>query len=137
MKVESKRYTGKSIDVLFHKERCIHAAKCVRGLPEVFNLKRRPWVNADGATVDKIVEVIERCPSGALEYVRKDGGMQENPAEETTIKATANGPIFIKGNLSINQKDDTIACTRATLCGCGSSTNRPFCDNSHLHENKS
>ncbi|MFS1515236.1 (4Fe-4S)-binding protein [Bacillus sp. SCS-151] len=135
MSVEKKRYTGASIDVTFSKERCIHAAKCVRGLPKVFNLKKRPWINADGETVDKIVEVIERCPSGALEYIRKDGGKQETPAYETTIEAASNGPIYIKGNLSIKHKESTIVCTRATLCGCGSSKNSPFCDNSHVNEN--
>ncbi|MEW9502864.1 (4Fe-4S)-binding protein [Jeotgalibacillus marinus] len=134
MNTESKRYTGENIDVIFHRERCIHAAKCVRGLPKVFNLKEKPWVNADGETVDKIVEVIEKCPSGALQYERKDGFQQESSAKETTIEATLNGPMFIRGNLSIKQKEQTIKCTRAALCGCGSTQNGPFCDNSHVNK---
>ncbi|WP_082083643.1 (4Fe-4S)-binding protein [Paenibacillus beijingensis] len=72
MSDEVKRYTGEHIDVLFHPERCIHSANCVRGLPEVFNVKRKPWVNADGESADKIAALIDTCPSGALQYIRKD-----------------------------------------------------------------
>lgn len=72
MNNEYKRYTGKDIDVFFSAEICAHAAKCVKGLPEVFDLKKKPWVNADGAEADEIAKVIDQCPSGALKYVRKD-----------------------------------------------------------------
>ncbi|MFD2615365.1 (4Fe-4S)-binding protein [Paenibacillus gansuensis] len=73
MEREYKRYTGKDIDVLFHAETCAHAAKCVRGLPGVFDVKKKPWVNADGAEADLIAQLIDQCPSGALKYERKQG----------------------------------------------------------------
>jgi uncharacterized Fe-S cluster protein YjdI len=72
MNNDYKRYTGKQIDVIFHTEICAHSARCVRGLPNVFDTKKKPWVNADGEEADKIAEVIDQCPSGALEYIRKD-----------------------------------------------------------------
>ncbi|WP_379968239.1 (4Fe-4S)-binding protein [Ectobacillus sp. sgz5001026] len=132
MNNEPKRYIGEQIDVIFHTERCVHAAKCVKGLPKVFNVNKKPWVNADGEEASKIAKVIEECPSGALEYIRKDSGEQEVPKDKTTVEVAANGMIYLTGNLEIQKGDETIPCTRATLCGCGSSKNKPFCDNSHL-----
>jgi len=47
---------------------CIHAGECVRGLPSVFNLSKKPWVNVDGAHAAAVIEQVKRCPSGALTY---------------------------------------------------------------------
>ncbi len=69
---EIKIYKGKDIDVLFHSGKCGHSANCVRGLPGVFNVKKKPWIQADGETADKIADLIDKCPSGALQYIRKD-----------------------------------------------------------------
>ena len=93
MKKDYKRYTGETIDVIFHPERCIHAAKCVKGLPKVFDVNKKPWVNVDEEEADEIANVIEQCPSGALEYTRKDRGEQEVPKDKTTIEAASNGMI--------------------------------------------
>ncbi|ENQ3107061.1 (4Fe-4S)-binding protein [Bacillus cereus] len=71
-KFKSKRYAGKDIAVFFNAEIYAHAAKCVKGLPEVFDINKKPWVNANGAEADEIAKVIDQCPSGALKYVKKD-----------------------------------------------------------------
>jgi uncharacterized Fe-S cluster protein YjdI len=47
---------------------CIHAGECVRGLPSVFSLSRKPWIDVNGATAAEIIEQVKRCPSGALSY---------------------------------------------------------------------
>ena len=47
---------------------CIHSAKCFKGLPEVFDPKKRPWINAEGATTERIIEQVKICPSGALSF---------------------------------------------------------------------
>ena len=65
-----KTYQGRSIAVSFEAKRCRHAAECVRGLPEVFDIERRPWIQPDNAAADRTAEVVRRCPSGALEYHR-------------------------------------------------------------------
>ncbi|RUS49011.1 (4Fe-4S)-binding protein [Cohnella sp. AR92] len=72
MNSEVKRYTGKEIDILFDSERCAHSGVCVRGLPQVFDVRRRPWVLADAESADLIAKLIDRCPSGALRYERKE-----------------------------------------------------------------
>ncbi|WP_097866360.1 (4Fe-4S)-binding protein [Streptomyces sp. rh34] len=79
---EKRSYEGRSITVTFEAGRCLHAAVCVRGLPEVFDTGRRPWIRPDGADAERLAEVVERCPSGALQYERVDGGdrSQASPA---------------------------------------------------------
>lgn len=76
---EKKAYEGKSITVTFEARRCQHAAECVRGLPEVFDLDKRPWIQPDGAEAERLAEVVRRCPSGALQYELVDGGGAEAP----------------------------------------------------------
>jgi uncharacterized Fe-S cluster protein YjdI len=67
-----KTYEGKEVDVSFDPEICRHAGNCVRGLPTVFDAKRRPWITPDGASADEVVAQVKRCPSGALEYRLRD-----------------------------------------------------------------
>ena len=54
---------------------CIHSGNCVRGLPLVFDVKRKHWVRPELATAAEVAAQIGRCPSGALQYIlKKDGG---------------------------------------------------------------
>jgi uncharacterized Fe-S cluster protein YjdI len=68
--VSRKTYTGAEVDVSFDPELCIHAAECVKGLPSVFDTKKRPWIRPDGAPADDVVAQVARCPSGALKIER-------------------------------------------------------------------
>jgi uncharacterized Fe-S cluster protein YjdI/CDGSH-type Zn-finger protein len=63
-----KEYRGERITVTFDAGRCLHAAECVRGLPQVFDTERRPWISPDDAAAGRVAEVVRRCPSGALQY---------------------------------------------------------------------
>lgn len=63
-----REYRGEEITVYFDKDMCQHAAECVKGLPEVFNVKVKPWIAPDEAAAKHVAEVINRCPSGALKY---------------------------------------------------------------------
>ncbi|GAA4254629.1 hypothetical protein GCM10022255_060030 [Dactylosporangium darangshiense] len=73
---EKKAYKGQSITVTFEARRCLHAAECIHGLPEVFDTARRPWIQPDGAAADRLADVVPRCPSGALQYELADGGTE-------------------------------------------------------------
>lgn len=125
-----KTYVSEHIDVSYDKARCLHAAECVKGLPEVFDVKERPWIQPQHAQADKVAEIVERCPTGALTYVRKDGKADEVAPEKTVITNADGNRIYVKGNLHIETDEGSIQVTRATLCGCGYSGNKPFCDNS-------
>lgn len=74
--------------------------------------------------------MVERCLTGTLEYVRKDGGTNEVAPEKTTVHLVDNHRLYVHGNLDITTDERSIKAIRATLCGCGYSNNKPFCDNS-------
>lgn len=126
-------YRGTDIEVSFDGDLCIHATDCVRGLPAVFDRERRPWVFADNAIAEEVSAVIERCPSGALQYRRLDGARNEPTGPVTTVTAVENGPLALRGDFVVRRGDGTHErLPRAALCRCGQSKNKPFCDNSHL-----
>lgn len=66
-----KKYTGEKIDVFYNKDICTHAGECVKGNGDVFEVGRRPWVMPDAAEANEVAEVIDRCPSKALQYITK------------------------------------------------------------------
>jgi len=61
-----RRYTGHAIDVTFDAEICKHSGYCVKGLPAVFDTKKKPWIQPDEASADAVTVAVARCPSGAL-----------------------------------------------------------------------
>jgi CDGSH-type Zn-finger protein/uncharacterized Fe-S cluster protein YjdI len=130
----TKLYYGKNIDVTFDPKRCIHAAECVNNLPEVFDTTRRPWILTDNADADEVARVTLRCPTGALHFIRKDGGKAETARENARVIVMADGPLYVRGMVTVLSGDGKVLLedTRVALCRCGESLNMPFCDNSHL-----
>jgi uncharacterized Fe-S cluster protein YjdI len=63
-----RAYRADGITVYFNARKCWHTGVCLRGLPLVFDVRRRPWVRADLDTPERIAAQIEMCPSGALSY---------------------------------------------------------------------
>jgi uncharacterized Fe-S cluster protein YjdI/CDGSH-type Zn-finger protein len=126
-------YQNEQIAVYWEPKLCIHSGNCFRGLPEVFQPQNRPWVLVDAASAGEIAEVVMTCPTGALHFKRLDDGPQEPQAQQTTIKAQANGPLYIRGHVQILGPGDRLIRedTRVALCRCGQSENKPFCDGSH------
>jgi uncharacterized Fe-S cluster protein YjdI len=71
LQADYRKYSGEAIDVFYNISKCVHAGKCVKGSIEAFNPKRKPWVIADAETADRIAEIIDTCPAGALQYIKK------------------------------------------------------------------
>lgn len=132
-RVPDRVYSTEAIAVEWEHRFCIHAARCIRSLPAVFDPKRRPWIVLDGAMADEVAAAIERCPTGALHYRRLDGGPEEVPADPVTVHAVADGPLFMRGAVTLQTEDGRTvrSDSRMALCRCGASANKPFCDNSH------
>jgi CDGSH-type Zn-finger protein/uncharacterized Fe-S cluster protein YjdI len=128
------RYDSDAIVVTYDAGRCIHARECVHGLPAVFDPKRKPWVDPRAAKADEVARVIERCPTGALQYERKDGGPREVPPPINTVRLAADGPLYLHGKVQVNAADGQPVTreTRVALCRCGQSALKPFCDGSHV-----
>jgi CDGSH-type Zn-finger protein/uncharacterized Fe-S cluster protein YjdI len=127
-------YKGREINITYDIRRCIHAAECVRGLPATFDRHRVPWIEPDKSPANDVAEVIIRCPSGALRFERKDAGLQEPTPLTNSVTLVPNGPLYFRGDLKIiSPQGKTLHMdTRAALCRCGNSNNKPFCDNSHI-----
>jgi CDGSH-type Zn-finger protein/uncharacterized Fe-S cluster protein YjdI len=127
-----KTYRGEGIDVTWNKKLCIHVGECVRANNELFDLKRRPWCDPNVVDVDNVIDVVERCPSGALFYERADGE-GEVPDDANTVVVSNNGPLYVRGELEFENIDAPLSGVtyRAALCRCGHSKNKPFCHNSH------
>jgi uncharacterized Fe-S cluster protein YjdI/CDGSH-type Zn-finger protein len=130
MSDDYRTYTGNDIDVEFSLKRCIHAGECVKGAPGVFNPEARPWIQVDNEDTDQIAEVVRRCPSGALRFIRKDGA-EEQPDPEPTVTMTPGGPLYLRGDVLLKLRDGEERVTRVALCRCGASANKPFCDGAH------
>ena len=68
----TKHYSNGEITVHWEPATCWHSGVCVRGLPQVFQPKEKPWVKITAAPTDTIRRQVERCPSHAL-TVEKGG----------------------------------------------------------------
>ncbi|AUH34551.1 CDGSH iron-sulfur domain-containing protein [Paracoccus tegillarcae] len=122
-----------TITVHFDGRKCIHARRCVLGLPAVFRPGTKGgWIFPDQAQAEEIARVIDACPSGALTYERKDGGLAETLPKVNVMRPWEDGPNELRGDIRIDGQDPR---KRALLCRCGQSQNMPFCDNSHQDAN--
>ncbi len=63
-----KEYTNGEVTVVWQSEKCIHSGNCVRNNPAVFQPREKPWIKIDASSTDKIIETVQKCPSGALTY---------------------------------------------------------------------
>lgn len=120
---------GRDLTLLYEGKKCIHARFCVTGAPKVFlaNVKG-PWISPDAVEVDHLVEIAHACPSGAIRYQRKDGKHDEIAPQVNLAAIREAGPYALRGDLRLNGEPIGF---RATLCRCGASKNKPFCDGSH------
>ena len=138
MKEITKKYSNGEITIVWKPQVCIHSTICWRGaagLPEVFNPAERPWIKPAGADTPRIVEQINKCPSGAPSFYYND--QQENPQEIqqelTRVEVMDKGPLMVIGEVIIKHPDgrEEIKTKKCALCRCGHSKNKPYCDGSH------
>ena len=124
-----EKVRGEKLELEFEAHRCIHSRFCVTWAPQVFlaNVKG-PWIHPDAMPVERLVEVAHACPSGAIRYRRLDGQPDEAPPPVNLATVREAGPYALRAELTI---DGAPAGYRATLCRCGASKNKPYCDGSH------
>jgi CDGSH-type Zn-finger protein/uncharacterized Fe-S cluster protein YjdI len=125
-----ERAEGKDVIIEFEAKRCIHARYCVLQQPGVFKANVvGEWIMPDDADcADNLVATAQNCPSGAIQYTRKDGRPQELAPLVNLVQVRENGPNAFRGQLTLNGEPIGY---RATLCRCGRSKNKPFCDGAH------
>jgi CDGSH-type Zn-finger protein/uncharacterized Fe-S cluster protein YjdI len=122
---------GREVTVTFDGKRCIHSRNCVLGHPEVFvpNVKGE-WIFPDAAAAETVLQIGRNCPSGAIRVARNDASATSDaPPVVNTVRLRENGPLAIEAELHLaGVLQDS---PRATLCRCGMSQTKPFCDGSH------
>lgn len=125
-------YVGERITIHDNRGLCAHAGVCTDRLAAVFRSGQEPWIDADAAAVDEIIDTIRRCPSGALSY-SIDGIEQRDMARSPQVTVTHNGPYAVTGGIELAgvARGDGASTEHYTLCRCGASKNKPFCDGSH------
>lgn len=128
--LRGKVYTAPGVAVSYDAPRCIHVRACVQGLPQVFEVSARPWIQPANADAEVVAEVVRRCPTGAL-HALLTAGEPEMPEHPTTVTPLPDGPLNIRGELRIVTPQGAQREVRASLCRCGASSNKPFCDGTH------
>jgi len=152
-----KRYKNEEITVYWKPSACVHASYCYRELIEVFDPSRRPWVDMNGSTTDKIIEVVNLCPTEALTWKWNDEKKNESVDKDqlnhiifrrpelmnsneivsdeqpASVKIMVDGPIVIKGNFTLAYEGNSkeIKESIISICRCGVSDHQPFCDGKH------
>lgn len=130
--LETERsYEGEKIAIHDKRTICSHAQYCVHGLPSVFDVEKRPWIDPNGAEPEAIAETIHRCPSGALAYTI-DGVRHEGQDRSPSITISRNGPYEVVGDIALKSDLQPPVAEHYALCRCGASRNKPFCDGTHL-----
>jgi len=129
----TKKYTNGEITVIWKPHLCVHAAICFTELPSVFIPYERPWIKMDGATTEEIIDIVAQCPTQAISYYWNHKG-QKTEEEKTEVVIIKNGPFLIKGSFKVLDIDgnEIVSENPASLCRCGQTKDRPFCDGSHI-----
>lgn len=131
---KDKQVTYQGVAIAIHDNRaiCSHAGYCTDGLPAVFREEGSPWIDPDASDVEKVIETIRKCPSGALSYSLSTGP-QPVEVREPAITITKDGPYAVVGGVALANAQWGEGASREhyTLCRCGASKNKPFCDGSH------
>lgn len=122
---------GKEVTIHFDAKKCIHSRSCVLSHPDVYvpNVQGE-WIHPDATSAEEVIRTGQNCPSGAVSVVRNDGqGSSNGFPIVNTVRLRENGPMAIEAELQIRGVAQTVP--RATLCRCGQSQNKPYCDGSH------
>jgi Uncharacterized conserved protein len=141
MDKNDREYTNGEITVFWRPKKCIHATTCYTQLKEVFNPRNRPWVNMNGAPTERIIEIVNKCPTDALTYAwnkdidneitKKD--LVVDPVKPIEIQIMKDGPLVVTGKIKLTDDEGKEYKTYSitSFCRCGASSNMPFCDGTH------
>ena len=125
-------YAGTTVTIHDNRGICSHAGFCTDNLPKVFRTGVEPWIDPDAAPPGEVTRVVGMCPSGALAH--SVGGVEHGDQErEAAIRVTPHGPYRLEGGVELEGVEslEGTSAEHRTLCRCGHSRNKPFCDGRH------
>lgn len=124
-------FVGKELTVVDDFSLCAHAGACVDGAPETFFTKEagRRVSHPDASPAEQVIAAIRQCPSGALLYKLR-GKLVADYAAETEVRVEKDGPYHVH-RAKLDGEAQPATENHYTLCRCGASQNKPFCDGMH------
>ena len=138
-----KTYRGEELDVTFDLEACTHSGECLKQLPQVFDVDRKPWILPAAAGAEAVRAAVAKCPSGALAVVER-GALSPEPSPESApetgasaaaveVRCAPNGPLLLSGPIRVLGTDGSLVHEggKVALCRCGLSAKKPLCDGAH------
>ncbi|NOY48430.1 MAG: hypothetical protein GXO84_09625 [Chlorobi bacterium] len=128
-----KEYSNGELTVIWKPKSCIHAAECIKQLPNVYNPNAKPWITIENATTDALKSQIDACPSGALSYKLNNVEKSIKMETKTKIDVLENGPLLVHGTMEVTNSNGEKEIKEKTtaFCRCGVSQNKPYCDGAH------
>jgi uncharacterized Fe-S cluster protein YjdI len=132
-----KEYTNGETTVIWQPHLCIHSGVCFKNLPAVFKPRERPWIQMENDTTANIINTVQACPSGAISIKTKRPpdllSIQSASGEGIKVTIVTNGPAKFSGPCIVTNADGTTVekPNGVSICRCGGSSNKPFCDGSH------
>lgn len=127
-----KKYEINDFTIVWKPKKCIHAAICVKELPEVYDPNAKPWIKPENASIEQLKAQINLCPSGALTYEEK-GNKKVDNNNKIEVELMKDGPLLVKGQIDIKSHDGSVVTKEkmTAFCRCGASNNKPYCDGAH------
>lgn len=116
------------------RTRCAHFGQCTDRCPAAFGVGEDDFVNPSAAPTDILAKVVAGCPSGALTFA--PAGSETLEEHETpSVHPIIDGPYRLRGGIEVIGANGVPfeVRERQTLCRCGNSRNKPFCDGSHWY----
>ena len=132
-----KEYAKDDLVVVWRPELCIHAGVCFRTLPEVFRPRERPWIQLDKSEKDRIISTVQACPTSAISLKTNRPpdmlSIEASSPEALKVNVITDGPVRVVGPCTVTMADGTVLekPKGVSLCRCGQSATKPFCDGSH------
>ena len=132
-----KEYTNGETTVIWQPHVCIHSGICFRSLPGVFKPRERPWIQMDKDTTANIINTVQACPTGAISIKTSRPpdqlAIESVSGEGVKVSIITNGPAKFSGPCILKMPDGTVVekPNGVSICRCGGSSKKPFCDGSH------
>lgn len=126
----AKTFTGQKLIVKDDHSLCVHSGFCGNRITNLWKMLKD---EDDSLTRMQIMSMIEKCPSGTLAYALESDGEIVEPDLPSEITVIPDGPLWVSGGIPVERRDGqrVESRNRITLCRCGESKNRPFCDGTH------
>lgn len=126
----AKTYVGDQVAMTDDRSICSTAGFCVNRVTTVWEMINE---TSDPKVRERLRDIVSRCPSGALDQAPAQGSPPVEPWFDRSIAVISDGPLWVRGGIPVEAADGVTyeIRNRVTLCRCGESSNKPFCDGTH------